>query len=93
VAGLRPVFLMGRGFPSVEVLRVLREERARYCTPVRRTDNVVNVTAGHAAGISGRVSTVTMESKRSCERYTAVIVPRRDSGVRPGAPAPRRPGE
>jgi len=63
------------------------EAEARGGTLVRRTDNVVNAIDERAAGTRGRVPAVAMESKGSCEHYTAVVVPRRDSGVRPGAPA------
>jgi len=86
-AGLLPVLPVDRGLSGAGVLRVLREERVHYCTPVRRTDNVVNAIKEHTAGTRGRVPTVAMESKRECEHYTAVIVPRRNSGARPGAPA------
>ena len=84
--GVEPVLLMDRGFPSVGVLRVLREERVHYCMMARRTDNVVDAINEHAAGSRGRVSTATMESRRASEAYTAVIVPRRDAGARSGMP-------
>jgi len=90
-AGLLPVLPVDRGLAGAGVLRVLREERARHCTPVRRTDSVVNAIEEHAAGTRGRVPAVAMESRGECEHYTAVIVPRRDSGVRPGAPAGEGP--
>jgi len=86
-AGLMPVLPVDRGLTGAGVLRALREERVRHCTPVRRTDNVVNATREHAAGTRGRVPAVAMESRRSREHHAAVIVPRRDSGARPGAPA------
>jgi len=86
-AGLVPVLPTARGLTGAGVLRVLREERVHHCTPVRRTDNVVNAIEEHAAGIRGRVPAVAMESRRSRERHAAVIVPRRDSGARAGAPA------
>jgi len=86
-AGLLPVLPVGRGLAGAGALRVLREERVRHCTPVRRTDSVVSATGEHAAGTRGRVPAVAMESKRESEHHAAVIVPRGDSGVRRGAPA------
>jgi len=52
-AGLMPVLPVDRGLAGAGVLRALREERVHYCTPVRRTDNVVNAIEGHAAGTRG----------------------------------------
>jgi len=85
--GLLPVLPAGRGFTGVDVLRVLREERVRHCTPVRRTDNVVNAIEEHAAGTRTRVPAAAMEPRGECEHYTAVVVPGRDSRVSAGAPA------
>jgi len=88
VRGSRPATRAARGsWAHVGILRVLREEHALHCTSVRRTDNVVNAIEEHAAGTRGRAPAVAMESRRSCEHHAAAVVPRRDSGVRPGTPA------
>jgi len=89
-AGVEPVLPVDRGFPSVSVLRVLREERVHYCMMARRTDGVVRANNERAAGTRGRASTATMRSGAASESYTAVIVPRRDADARQGAPPRER---